>query len=258
VNINKQLLFEDVEKPGKKYPPSASEEITLRYALALNYASNKDVLELGFGYGYGIKTILKIAKSYYGIDYLHENVDALKKKYHQRFNDNFQINQGDAQKTLLNDKCKDLIIAFAIIYYLDFDIFLEECSRVLKNNGKLIFCQTNPDHKYFQPSRNTISYYTYSEILTKLKKYGFKATILAKIEDTKINKNNISNLKKFFSSNSLLKNILIFLRKQLFYKKIPDILPIDSYQSELGKLKEINKDTNLTDIRVMYFVCSKL
>ena len=165
------------------------------------------------------------------------------------------------EKLPLDDQCVDVVYCSHFIEHIPEHMvssFLTECFRVLKNNGKLIFCQTNPDHKYFQPSRNTISYYTYSEILTKLKKYGFKATVLAKIEDTKNYKNNISNLKNFFSSNSLLKNILIFLRKQLLYKKIPDILPIDSYQSELGKLKEINKDTNLTDIRVMYFVCSKL
>jgi hypothetical protein len=56
---------------------------------------------------------------------------------------------------------------------LDFDKFLIEARRVLKGNGKLIFCTSNPEVPTFRRARNTIAYYNVSELNDKLIKLGF-------------------------------------------------------------------------------------
>ena len=96
MKINNKLLYEDVEKPGIKYPPTASQEISTRYSFACQYIMSKDILEVGFGSGYGINALISKASSYHGIDYLKENVNFVQNKFQNKTDFNMKIEQGDA------------------------------------------------------------------------------------------------------------------------------------------------------------------
>ena len=259
MKIDKKLLYEDVEKPGIKYPPSASREISIRYSFACQYIMSKDILEVGFGSGYGINALISKASSYHGIDYLKENVNFVKKKFQNKTNFDIKLEQGDAHNLSILDFTKDTIIAFAVVYYLDLDIFLRECKRVLRVDGNLIFCQTNPSYSFFQPSRNTTKYYSYTELEMKLREIGFSSKFYGISEEiTYTNKYTFfKKAIKFIKYIPPLKSLLIFLRKSLSFKDLPNKLNVSSDSPELESLIEINNTSKLGNIRIMYIVATK-
>lgn len=254
--LNKKILYQDVEKLGFKYPPTVTKEIEIRYSLALKVAKSKDILEVGFGAGHGIKNLIGICKSYHGIDYLDKNVNYVKKKFNSLIKTHIKIEQGNAHSLNITDGSKDLIIAFAVIYYLDLKLFLNESHRVLRGDGLLIFCQTNPDCVNFNPSRNTIHYYSYKELKIKLKEFGFESKIYG------ICQNDLT-LKKFISIKNFIKKIpfmtllILYFKKIFLFKKLSDDLEINSSLQDLDRLIEIN-DNSKMKVRILYVFAKKI
>ncbi len=254
--LDKKILYQDVEKPGFKYPPTVTKEIEIRYSLAIQVARSKDILEVGFGAGHGIKNLITICKSYHGIDYLEDNVNYVKQKFNSLIKTEVKIEQGDAHFLNIIDSSKDLVIAFAVIYYLDLKLFLNECHRVLRGEGTLIFCQTNPDCVNFNPSRNTINYYSYKQLKIKLKEFGFESKIYGICE------NDLTS-KKFVLIKNLIKtipfmNLIILNFKKIFlFKKLADKLEINSSLKDLDKLMEINENSK-KKVRILYVFAKKI
>ena len=159
MSIISKNFFDQTEKPGENFSNDEINIICNRYKIASDLSFNKKVLEIGFGTGLGINTISNISKEYFGIEFSDENYRFCKKKY-----PNKNLKKGDAHNLPYADKSFDIIIALAIVYYLDFDKFIKEVRRVLKVGGKIFFCSTNKDFVGFNPSPYTTKYYNIKEL----------------------------------------------------------------------------------------------
>ncbi len=163
-------LHDETEKPGQPFPLDTQMIIRDRYEFAAELAKGKSLLEIGCGAGLGLEYLAKSAKSLNAAEYSDENIAALQK----RFADKISIEQCDAHDMPYPDGRFDLIIALAMIYYLDIDRFLAEAARVLGDNGQLFFCTSNKDVPGFCPAPFTTGYFTIPELRRRLEASGFR------------------------------------------------------------------------------------
>ncbi len=167
--IDRKLLLTDTEKPGDLYTQDTLNIIHHRYNFASELAVKKNTLEVGVGSGIGAGLISKASSMYIGCDLLSENI-RLAKSVDSNKNNYVRC---DAHYLPFRGECFDIVIALAMIYYLDINTFLNEIERVLKNKGELFFCTSNKKIPGFVPSRNTIEYFSILELDKILKERGF-------------------------------------------------------------------------------------
>ncbi len=118
-----------------------------RYIAAVKLCSNKVVLDIACGEGYGSDMLANNAVKVYGIDISEEAVENAKKTYKK---DNLEFIQGSVEKIPLEDNSVDVIVSFETIEHVDEIMqhnFLKEIKRVLKEDGLLIM--SSPDKKYY-------------------------------------------------------------------------------------------------------------
>lgn len=164
-------LYDQTERPGQKLPLDAHRIIKQRYILSEKLAGNKNVLEVGAGHGIGINFLSKVANSYIAAEFSNENIKIIKK----RDVVSAKVIQMDAHHIPFRSKSFDLIVALAMIYYLNIDIFIRETKRILRPDGTLFFCTSNKDIAGFVPAPYTTNYYSIPELNNILDKYGFES-----------------------------------------------------------------------------------
>lgn len=116
-----------------------------RYYLATLFTTNKIVLDIASGEGYGAYLMAKSAKRVIGVDIDQEAVDLSRMKYKK---ENLSFLKGRADLMPLNDSSVDVLISFETIEHHDkHDEMFLEIKRVLKPDGVLIM--SSPDKKYY-------------------------------------------------------------------------------------------------------------
>lgn len=163
-------MHDQTERPGQPFPKDTHLIIKHRYYEALSLAENKDVLEIGAGHGIGSTLIASKAKTYTAGEYSDENIEYLK-----TYRKDIHCVKVDAHDMPFEDNSFDVIIALAMIYYLDIDVFLKEVRRVLRPGGKLFFCSSNKEVPGFVPSPFTTKYFTVPELKGVLDKHNFNS-----------------------------------------------------------------------------------
>ena len=119
----------------------ALQEHIVRYMLAKDYITNKDVLDIACGTGYGTYYLSKYCNRIVGLDISEEAVRSAKKKYK---NKNLLFFKKDAISTGFDDKSFDVVVSFETIEHIENqDAFLREIKRVLKEDGILIMSCPN-------------------------------------------------------------------------------------------------------------------
>jgi ubiquinone/menaquinone biosynthesis C-methylase UbiE len=167
-------FFDETERPGQPFPVDTHMIIRDRYELAAELASGRRVLEIGCGAGFGLQHLASIAESLHAVEYSTENLELLRSK----FGDNFAVAQADAHALPFPAGQFDVVVALAIIYYLDMDRFLIEAHRVLSADGVLLFCTSNKDVPGFCPAPHTTEYFSVSELKHAVENAGFECQIL--------------------------------------------------------------------------------
>lgn len=129
-------------------------EHQLRYHVAKLFAQGKDVLDIGFGCGYGSEMLAKVASNIIGIDKNGEAVEHAKKKH---VKPNLGFFERDALRLSESfgkeDDWFDLAVAFEVMEHLpDPQRFLKEVKAILKPRGMLIlsvpyYHQTGPQEQ---------------------------------------------------------------------------------------------------------------
>ena len=170
-------MHDQTERPGQALPRDTHEIIKHRYFKVLPLIENKDVLEIGAGHGIGSKLLDRNAKSYIAGEYSEENV-----KYLKENRENINSIQLDAHNIPFEENSFDVVIALAMIYYLDIDKFLREVTRVLRPGGKLFFCTSNKEIPGFVPSPYTTKYFTVPELNMALENHNFRAEFTGAFE----------------------------------------------------------------------------
>lgn len=165
---------------GERLVTSIFEEYTIahlhRYAIAVDYVQNKDVLDIACGEGYGSFLLSKASRSVTGVD-IDDSVikhATNKYKYHS-----ISFIQGNATNIPLPNSSADVVVSFETIEHLkeQEEMFLE-IKRVLRPNGLLIM--SSPDKKTYSDDTNFTNKYHvkelyYEEFLSLTKKH-FKFT----------------------------------------------------------------------------------
>ena len=135
--------------PGKT-PQTIYDEHIYRYIFAASLAENKLVLDVACGTGYGVGYMVeKGAGEVVGVDISMLAVDYAQERLGRNNKANFICS--DAIRLPFVDNAFDIVVSFETIEHIrQCRKFLDECRRVLKENGLLI-CST-PNRRIFSPN----------------------------------------------------------------------------------------------------------
>jgi ubiquinone/menaquinone biosynthesis C-methylase UbiE len=121
-----------------------------RYCISNQFISNKVVLDIASGEGYGSNLLSKHAKHVIGVDIDNRTIEKAKIKYKKS---NLIFRTGSADKIPVEDRSIDVVISFETIEHHDkHQEMFNEIKRVLKPDGILIM--SSPDKKYHSDLTN--------------------------------------------------------------------------------------------------------
>lgn len=134
-----------------------------RYSLSTKYVSNKVVLDIASGEGYGSNILSKYASTVYGVDIDNEVIEKAKIKYKK---ENLSFKTGSTDAIPLDDNTIDVVISFETLEHHDkHDEMLSEIKRVLKPDGMIII--STPDKKYYSDLRKFKNKFHVKELYKK-------------------------------------------------------------------------------------------
>lgn len=134
---------------GERFLPSVGGDIALehfhRYALAQLLATNKRVLDIACGEGYGASMLAEVAASVIGVDIDPATVARAAATY---MRSNLRFIQGSCTSLDLPDSSVDLVVSFETLeHHSEHDAMLAELRRVLVPEGILVI--STPDRRYY-------------------------------------------------------------------------------------------------------------
>jgi ubiquinone/menaquinone biosynthesis C-methylase UbiE len=143
-----------------------------RYHWASSYCEGKHVIEVACGTGQGIGFLSQVTKMFAAGDFSKDILNIAKSHYRSRV-DLFQL---DAQYLPFANNSMDVIILFEAIYYIpNAELFISECSRMLKPGGKVLIATANKDLSDFNPSPHTYKYFGVLELKDTFNRNGFSS-----------------------------------------------------------------------------------
>ncbi len=166
-------FMSETEMPGTGVTRDQLRVICLRYYFASQFVSGKEVLEVGCGPGLGLGYLARSARRVTGGDC----TEASLRRAHEHYKGRVGLLSLDAHSLPFKNSCSDIVIAMATTIYLHMDKFLDECHRVLKEDGTLICCMPNKDSPGFNESPLSNRYYSASELFTLLGQHHFEAKL---------------------------------------------------------------------------------
>jgi len=130
---------------GERYLPEIEGQIQLehlhRYAIAKELVSEKRVLDIACGEGYGSSILASRAKSIIGVDISQETIEHAQSKYK---NNNLEFRLGSCSSIPLSDNSVDVVISFETIEHHDqHNAMMAEIKRVLTHQGILLISSPN-------------------------------------------------------------------------------------------------------------------
>ncbi len=140
----------DLPWTGERLVESAAGDLVAehlhRYALALEFAGECDVLDVACGEGYGSAFLAKVARNVIGVDCATSVIAHASAKYKAK---NLSFVAGQAEKLPVRDSSIDLVVSFETLEHLeDHDAMLREIKRVLRPNGRLLL--STPDREAYR------------------------------------------------------------------------------------------------------------
>ena len=171
---NRKASGEPVRAKQSKFYWATSISTEKHKEETLNVIKGSKVLEIGCASGHDAMDYCKYSKSYIGADISDvaiQNCNALLIK-------NATFHCVDGHKLPADDKSIDFVIVNSLLHHLDLEVSFKEISRILSDNGSLIFREplgTNPAFQMYRmltPSARTIDErpFTFND-LGLMKKY---------------------------------------------------------------------------------------
>ena len=119
------------------------------YQRLADRCTGRDVLEAGFGEGYGADLLAGVARRVVGVDYDDSAVAHVRARYPR-----VEVRQGNLTDLPLPDASVDVVVNFQVIEHLwDQSQFVAECRRVLRPGGVLLM--STPNRITFTPDSDT-------------------------------------------------------------------------------------------------------
>ena len=150
----------EAEMPGMKVTKEHLQVICCRYYFASKFVPGKQVLEVGCGPGLGLGCLSQRAERVIGGDYADDNLRSARQHYKGRV----ELTLLDAHYLPFKDNSLDVVVAMAAIIYLQLDRFFQECHRVLRRGGTLVFCTPNKNQPDFHRSQLGKNYFSVPEL----------------------------------------------------------------------------------------------
>jgi len=123
-----------------------------RYVHISDLVSNKDILDVASGMGYGANLLAKNANSVVGVDISEQAVASSRNKY---FRENLSYQVASVSELPFENDIFDIVVSFETIEHISESLqlkFLEEVKRVLKEDG--VFIVSTPEKYYYSDLRN--------------------------------------------------------------------------------------------------------
>jgi O-antigen biosynthesis protein len=125
---------------GERYMPFVRGDIELehlhRYAFARELATQKEVLDIACGEGYGSYLLAGTAKRVIGVDMSPEAIRHGESRY---ATSNLEFRQGECSRIPLENSSVDMVVSFETIEHHDqHESMLAEIKRVLRPDGMLV------------------------------------------------------------------------------------------------------------------------
>lgn len=155
-----------MEFTGERYLPELlsakiSYEHWHRYIFASRFCTQKKVLDIACGEGFGSNFLSRHAESVQGVDIAPDIVEHAKRKYqHERLN--FTVS--NAVSVPFEDESFDVVVSFETLEHLsgeDQHLFIKEMVRVMKEEGILII--STPNKKVYSDDANYANPFHLSE-----------------------------------------------------------------------------------------------
>lgn len=169
--INKKTkLVDDYERMVPEFHKDKliyAEHIS-RYLAAVPIVSNKVVLDVASGSGYGTKILSDSAKFVYGVDINKVAVNYSRENYGAK---NIEFLVGDGESIPIDSETIDVVVTFETIEHIkDYKKFLKELVRVLKPDGIAIISTPN-DLEFSEGNHFHLHEFQYEELTNLLKEY---------------------------------------------------------------------------------------
>jgi ubiquinone/menaquinone biosynthesis C-methylase UbiE len=134
-----------MEFTGERFVPGVGGQIKYehlhRYALSMEFAAGKSVLDIASGEGYGAALLAQVAEVVTGVDI---DPDSINHSKHRYYYPNLHFSVGSCQSIPLPDESVDLVTSFETIEHHEFhEEMMREFKRVLKPDGVLIISSPN-------------------------------------------------------------------------------------------------------------------
>lgn len=150
-NIKSNITSDVQEFTGERFIPGINDvqleiEHYQRYLSIQKLVQGKVVLDAACGEGYGSNILAKTAEKVVGLDISIDTVNAAKKKYANT--ENLLFKEGSIAKLPFDNNSIDIVVTFETIEHVSEEIqaeFLNEISRVLRNDGLLIMSTPNKE-----------------------------------------------------------------------------------------------------------------
>jgi 2-polyprenyl-3-methyl-5-hydroxy-6-metoxy-1,4-benzoquinol methylase len=142
----RQAMYERTSREAKGlFFDRVIEDHLARYNFASSFVTNKTVLDIASGEGYGTAMVAKKAIAVTGVDVSAKAIGAAQQKYSSQDYPNIQFIFSDAIKYFSHNKLKfDVIVSYETIEHItDYELFLELVKKHLKPNGLLILSTPN-------------------------------------------------------------------------------------------------------------------
>jgi 2-polyprenyl-3-methyl-5-hydroxy-6-metoxy-1,4-benzoquinol methylase len=140
------VVNESLDYTGERMVPEKADKYTFwehiyRYRFAAAFVSNKRVLDIACGEGYGTAALMRAgAASVIGVDVAAEACEHATRRY------GIEARLGDAEKIPLASSSVDAIVSFETIEHVSKpEKFLDECVRVLAPGGRIVISTPNRD-----------------------------------------------------------------------------------------------------------------
>lgn len=158
------------EMPGMKLTREHLQIICCRYYSASQFIHDKQVLEVGCGAGLGLGYLARSAERIIGGDISEEALRCAKHHYRERT----ELVCLDAHALPFKNNTFDVVMSMEVLYYLSQPHkFLDECRRVLVDQGILILSTINPDVPAFGRSPFVLKYFSAAELSALLNRHHF-------------------------------------------------------------------------------------
>ncbi len=206
-------------------PGDISEALLAEHVFAYNYVKDKikgmNVIEIGFGDGYGTSILAKYADKITAVDY---NEDTVKKADNKYKDINIKFICADAVKLPFEDNVFDCCVSFEVIEHIkDYLKYLSEIKRVIKKGGSYyvatpnkLYLESNGYIKKGEVSNpNHFVEFTPHELKRLLERFFSRVKVSIVIPDDKVIrvKNTDRNVYWILEKSGLLKLYSVFVPK---------------------------------------------